>query len=765
MTARPYLSRRATALLICALAALGAAVALAVWPGQLRLRHTLLTMGCAAFGSMATLVLVARERRRVVLPGQALSVVAAAGAGWVVWHHRQRLERIPDLAAWVRLDEAALPQSGAAAETNADFEGRLFDHFRTRPPKQLDTLPESHLADVPARADNLLRSVYKILEFPDVKLPEHLTWNENPLKDRTWEWGLHAMPFVEVLTQRFNDTRDLRYLARAESLVLGWCEQNFHYLYQPPSRFSWHDHNTALRVRAWLPFWEEWIHSGLSSAEEAITILETIIAHGEKLADPDFYTPSHNHGMEQDLALLAITAAFPELSVVNAWRELALRRLREQLDLLVSPQGVQLEHSPGYHVFMMDILIQLQELITKNGIDPGSVHLEQLLAKMARFAALALRPDGRLVPVGATFHEEPCTIDHPTLGRFAAIDPLLRFALTRGREGEGGPTSVVYADEGYAVFRDAWRPAPDFESSFYLFFTAAAHEGRAHKQWDDLSFVLFAAGRDLLIDGGFHSYDYGNPDREYLTSSVAHNTVIMDGVGFEGFTGKIEAQASGNEYAVVQASHENYPGFRHRRTLFYGRPASVFIIDELEPVPGGAQAVRRPAMTGPAMTGAALASSAQLSTPVGTHDFEQLFHFPNELDVAADADGPVVTARPKGGSVAIAGAGFVFRIASLSGSGVSAQVLCGSREPRRGWASRAYHSIEPTPVAIFRARGSSVRFITVLTVEPENAAPGPLRSPTCAESPDGSSFLLHWPTGGKMQEARLVRKPALRVEK
>jgi len=693
------------------------ACALAFWPARVGWQHAALACGAAlAFSALRLLRVPGASRLQagvIVL----LSVPAVVASGALVWRVREFGSRNP--VASKALDLRRLS-------------GGLLEHFRERPRIDAATLPPVPQAVSEETARLALESTLKILEFPPVPLGGNLQWNEDPLKDRTWQWGLHTMPAVPALAAAYERTGDVRFIARAEEHILDWIEDNQRYLLKPPSAFSWHDHAMALRVRGWLPFWEAWIRTPRAEAGKVERILSGIVLHAERLADTKFYNEGHNHGMEQDVALLAIATLFPELKKSTSWRSLAVQRLKAQAAEIVSPAGVQMEHSPYYHLFTLEILADAQTFADRAGVPRGELNLEPVLQRMARFTANILQPDGTLPPIGDTPRDPPLTVEHRTLKRFAEQDLILRFTLTQGQEGAPPAAAAFYRDEGYAVLRDRWQPGLDYRQSLYLFFTAAAHEGRVHKQHDDLSFVLFARGREILADAGFHSNQYGDPEREYVTGTSAHNSVLVDGKGFTGWTARIDEALDGAGYSLVQGSHSNYPGLTHRRTLLYVRPSTVFVLDELK-ANGSGQPAR--------------------------HDFEQLFHFGADLEPVAGAKGAsLLVAEPGTGSP-------LLHLEQLGAGRGGARLWNGSRDPFRGWRAVGHRKLVPAFCAGFQEKGSAALFVTrleVLDLSAEKAARA--REPaSLSPEADTGFMILRWPAGEGVREAKVRLEPPAEV--
>jgi hypothetical protein len=308
----------------------------------------------------------------------------------------------------------------------------------------------------------------------------------------------------------------------------------------------------------WLYFWEVWRRSPLWDESKARRLLSSLFAHAGRLADPSFYTQRHNHGIDQDIALASIAAAFPEHRDSHRWAELAFRRVVEQIEHLISSNGVQLEHSPDYQFVTLAHLSELQSLATRSGIELAAhgMPLAALLERMRAVAALFLMPDGRFAPIGDTDR------------RVMARHPLLQGA--RAKDGLS-----VLDQEGYAVFR---------QRALYLLFTAASHKGLAHKHSDDLSFVLYACGRMLIDEGGHVSYE-ADEQRSFTVGPYAHNSVVIGtpalrpSVRAHGRT-KLTRAVQRDGVVEVQGVTEESGDYRHTRTLRL-RAGDLVVIDEI----------------------------------------------------------------------------------------------------------------------------------------------------------------------------------------
>ena len=100
-------------------------------------------------------------------------------------------------------------------------------------------------------------------------------------------------------------------------------------------------------------------------------------------------------------ALLEIALRYPEFDDGGQWRAIALRRLRRFVAASVSPDGVALELSPGYHHFITAKLMWTLALLKQVG-DPYVAELEPVVTTMVDQAVELLQPDGSFPGIGDT---------------------------------------------------------------------------------------------------------------------------------------------------------------------------------------------------------------------------------------------------------------------------------------------------------------------------------------------------------------------------
>jgi len=636
----------------------------------------------AFVGGLVLWVLVRRRlmmRNMLVLLVVTLLVFLAWGNYKIIVSHYEKefplLERHVDIypASRVRGTNMRSPQDAlfAHVQQSPAFRSRLFGML-------VNTVNDKNLL---AEADAILASRYQFINYASAQLPHDLSWKENPYDDPSWNWRLHNMEYVVTLARAYERTGNQDYLQRAEELILDWIHDNTRYLYRPPSEFSWGDHSTAFRLMNWLYFFDVWKGSNRLSLQKTETIFRSMLGHASRLADDEFYFHRHNHGIDQDRALLALSLMHPYVRQASLWRDLALNRLVEQARFAVSPQGIHLEHSPDYHLYGLKQLQSIHDFVEQwQMLHPFIAELGKITSMMAIYVPYIVKPNGYLAQIGDT---GPTRITgfQQLLAPLATGSPLLMELIDTGSTQHLGNVAQAFKEEGYAIIRDFANQRLSFKNSFYLFLTAGAHEGRGHRQADDLSFILSHAGRDLLVDSGYYSYK-ADAGRAFVLSAAAHNTVVLDGASYKGWATRFDAFRANDRYTLIHASHRNYPGFEHNRWLLHLRPGLVFVVDRM-----------RPTGSGPATT---------------EHRFEQLFHFAPDLNVEIDNTGSSANIL-HGGS-----ANNVLRIVQLGETNPTLRVVKGQKEPMQGWHSPEHAKLVPAPALISRLDGRSAQFITVL---------------------------------------------------
>lgn len=542
---------------------------------------------------------------------------------------------------------------------------KRIDVFTVKPPYNEKTLIKI--------CKDLLKDRYFITgRYPVVKLKGENIWIQNPLKDRSWRFWFHTLIAVEYLVVGYERTGDKRYLDKAINILWDWNKKNSP---KSKSEMAWHDHSTALRLIVVCKLFETWKEHHWDKKIVKL-FSKNVIAHCTKLADPGFYMEKHNHGLDQDIALYIGSVVFDHLTNAHEWKELALKRFWKQIEQLFAPDGSYLEHSPGYSYIFCKRLFNFLTFLQQQK-NPTAVRLEETLMKQLHFLTHLIQPDGQIPPIGDS-DMHPMKIEKWNSPTKEAVSGL-RYIISRGEKGVPPQTlNAIFPIGGYATLRNKWEY--DHETVQIIF--QSSFHSRVHKHKDDLSITVFGHGQPLLVDAGRYNYNYQSRGRQYVVSTRAHNTVVVDGKDFE--TIRLNIGKSGltgyyfdEDFAFVSGSHSLYPKVVHQRIVLYLKPWNCIVLDFMQ---GDTE-----------------------------HQFEQCFNFfPNvkcelvdKTIIGSIEDSPSISISPL-----------------VNQQQFYTNLVRGNKDPLIGWCSLEYSKLVTAWAGNYMLKGKEARFATHINLRP-----------------------------------------------
>ncbi|GGG01571.1 hypothetical protein GCM10010912_53010 [Paenibacillus albidus] len=281
--------------------------------------------------------------------------------------------------------------------------------------------------------------------------------------------------------------------------------------------------------------------SAAFTPEVKMMMIKSFQEHGEYVRR--YHAPHGNHVCMQMRGLIQVALLLPELKAAEEWLAYALREMPGYVRQNVYADGVQIEGSPNYHHVVMRDLFELVPLLQRMGIE--APEYSGVLEKMYEVLMHSLTPDGLLPRFGdSDVHPQMANElrntmslgallygrgDFKYLGHaqlpFALLWRLGPEAARRYDQLQAEPpaaTSASFLAGGYLFSRQSWE-----QDAMYAAMRAGVGIG-GHAHADSLSLILFAGGRELLVDTGMGLFEW-NKERKYAVSTRAHNTLVVDG--------------------------------------------------------------------------------------------------------------------------------------------------------------------------------------------------------------------------------------------
>ncbi len=358
---------------------------------------------------------------------------------------------------------------------------------------------------------------------PTISFAPPFPWSANPTKQSYHTRALHFLGYLVPLLEEAQKTNDRKYLTSAEDIFLDWLHHN---PYLGEVHFdAWYEGSVVHRIGTLLEFLKAYSVLGPSSRISIYQLLAAIYQHVSHLYfNRDKLYKLGNHGLRQDIVLIISSYVFPYFKKADEWRQVGILGLETQLKDVCSQEGIWLEHSPGYQVYVDQWLWYLFYYLRQNKL-PVPPCLIDYFKKSDEYMTHMVMPDGNIPQVGDTSNIGAVKY----LARDCSAET--RYAISGGTEGrKPSQLDKVFTDAGQAILRDTWGDNPEaYQKSLYIFIHSAQHLPRSHRHEDALSFLVYYNARPWIIDPGRNLLNLDKQFKTYFESAVAHNTYIIDG--------------------------------------------------------------------------------------------------------------------------------------------------------------------------------------------------------------------------------------------
>lgn len=422
-------------------------------------------------------------------------------------------------------------------------------------------------------ADKLLHGVVDIPGYPQSRIS--LPFDAGDLEQGSPRWRLGLAQFIvpRILLEAYEITNRDEFILSARDVILAFAA--YERTAWLPKGFLWNDHALAERILVLGKLWYLYRKHASFQPEIAKVILNLVARTGQLLARPSQFTFNTNHGVMQNLALWHLFLTFPTIPNVEGYKQLALRRLTDQMKFYITDEGVVLEHSPHYQKAGIHFVSSAMRYLTLMDMQVAEDWQEKYNKSKGVYAQ-ARRPDGSLPKFGDT-HGGP-----------DKLGPVVTEVDQQGRAGVLGyrdkwtplNTYSVWPVAGYAVWWDGLSDWPNPNKLAQTVIGWSHFPGHAHKHADEMSVSLWAGGQTWWTNVGY--WPYGVPGRsEALSwdgSNAPHlvdersNSVRSTRLVYLGWT---------NNLAVIDLERRGVDKYRARRQVIYLSPHVWVIIDHI----------------------------------------------------------------------------------------------------------------------------------------------------------------------------------------
>jgi Heparinase II/III-like protein/Heparinase II/III N-terminus len=551
----------------------------------------------------------------------------------------------------------------------------------------LDALAPGIRSDLLKTADQILDGKWEILGIvrEDLNAPD---WFFDPLSGRSYAkdlcafsidfrdpnddrrvkqvWELSRHHQLTVLAAAWQVTKDDRYAQAVDRSLRSWWDEN-----PPVTGINWTSGiELGIRLISWV-----WVRRLLNEwpgapalFEENVDALRQVFWHQKYLATfPSRGSSANNHVIAEAAGQVVAGCAFPWFAESAKWRDDAISLLESELLLNTFPSGLNREQAFEYHglVAELGIIAAAEAVATDHNFSSKTIDLlGRMLDALAAVVDVQNRPprygdgdDGRALLLAAPNTDRWASLLAIGEAVFGGKDwwppftpdaaALLLGAMAQGKlahESLSSQRPSSFSDAGLTILRSS---GPDevwcrCDGGPHGFLGIAAH---AHA--DALSVEVRHGGVDVLADPGTYCYQGDPAWREYFRSTLAHNTVQIDGLDQSVSKGPfLWARKAGTEVLEVRvdgqtdlqswtARHDGYrrltdPLGHQRSVTLDAATKRLEFLDELESA--GTHSVTMSFHLGPSIRCTLTGSEATLNwTGLDGHDHGATMQLPPGL--------------------------------------------------------------------------------------------------------------------------------------
>ena len=383
-----------------------------------------------------------------------------------------------------------------------------------------------------------------------------LDW-DTKAQQRLWRYNLHYFDYLRE-SERPTCNKDW--------LIQSWLDNN-----PQGSQPGWEPYTVSLRIVNWLFYlWQRPI------ADIPPAWLDSLFLQACWLDRNDERHILANHYFE-NLKALYFAGCFFDGDHATRWRRRAQKEIKTQLHEQTLKDGGHYERSHQYHCRMLENYLDILNLSHARP-EPGATEfVAEIRATAERglsYLSDTLFPDGT-IPL---FNDCVSNIPVPPSELFAYARRLDLHVNDRRREKVG---LISFPDSGLYGFRAG-------NDMFLIDCGDIGPEHQpGHTHCDFLSYELMIANRRIIVDTGVCEYEAGDL-RDYVRSTKAHNTIVVDGGEQSEIWGEFRVARRAKKIAAAIRKSRNtvkftgaFRGFYHvRKMIEHQRTVTVALRPE-----------------------------------------------------------------------------------------------------------------------------------------------------------------------------------------
>ena len=407
--------------------------------------------------------------------------------------------------------------------------------------------------------------------YPPYFCGDDINWNTRPVPDMEWVWQLNRMYFWDAMARAYWHTGDEKYAKEWGRQLIDWTKKNPN---DEQHKYAWRSIEAGIRGHSWTNLFQYFIDSPSFTPEVLVAFLNSCYDHAEYLMTQ--YRSKSNWGLMEAEGMAFISITFPGFHNALKWRTEAIRRLNNEINLQVYPDGHQRELAIGYHIGCIQWFMRTYQLAKLNNLE--NAFPESYLATVEKMCAVPMKiglPDGTNAQFGDAWAGKPGQYKEQfqQWAKMFHRDDFLYLA-TDGQQGHK-PDSTAYAlpYSGIYSMRSGWN------KNAVCLVLKCGPNGGGHCQPDNGTFTLYAGGRNLMPDAGSYIYSGDPENRAWFRQTKVHQTLTLNGENSR-YAPKLLLWKPRKDLDILVVENQSYNDLAHRRSVFFVDKKYFVVVDQ-----------------------------------------------------------------------------------------------------------------------------------------------------------------------------------------